>query len=269
MAEMKKMVLGFIGAGNMNGAILHGVLRQKRAEPDQIWLSNRHPEKLESFASEGVHTTTDNTRVAALADLIILGVKPQMFPDVLPELAGRTAGKCVVSIAAGISSASLRKALPGALIIRAMPNTPLMVGVGATAVARAEDVPADLFQTVLDLFSAAGSVAVIDESQMDDIINVNGSSPAWFFRMADVMVRRAVSVGIDAQTALTLAAKTMEGSARLLLESGKSPEELCRQVCSPGGTTLASLSAFEDRDFDGLMLDAMDRCTRRSKELGK
>ena len=87
--------------------------------------------------------------------------------------------------------------------------------------------------------------------------------------MADVMVRRAVSVGIDAQTALTLTAKTMEGSARLLLESGKTPEELCRQVCSPGGTTLASLSAFEDRDFDGLMLDAMDRCTRRSKELGK
>ena len=104
---------------------------------------------------------------------------------------------------------------------------------------------------------------------MDDIINVNGSSPAWFFRMADVMVRRAVSAGIDADTALRLTAKTMEGSARLLLESGKTPEALCRQVCSPGGTTLASLSAFEERDFDGLMLDAMDRCTRRSKELGK
>ena len=122
---------------------------------------------------------------------------------------------------------------------------------------------------VLDLFSAAGAVAVIDESQMDDIISVNGSSPAWFFRMADIMVRRAVSAGIDARTALTLTAKTMEGSARLLQESGKTPEELCRQVCSPGGTTLASLSAFEDRDFDGLMLDAMDRCTKRSKELGK
>lgn len=269
MANMDTMVLGFIGSGNMNGAILRGVLRQKRTEPERVWLSNRHPEKLEPFAAEGVHTTTDNAQVAAHSDLIILGVKPQMFPDVLPELAGITAGKCVVSIAAGISSESLRSALPGALVVRAMPNTPLMVGVGATAVARAEGVPEDLFQTVVALFSAAGEVAVIEERQMDDIINVNGSSPAWFFRMADVMVRRAVSVGIDAQTALTLTAKTMEGAARLLLESGKSPEELCRQVCSPGGTTLASLSAFDDRDFDSLMLDAMERCTKRSKELGR
>ena len=269
MAGFENKVLGFIGAGNMNGAILRGVLGQGLVTPDRVWLSNRHPEKLEPFAAEGVHTTTDNTQVAAQADLIVLGVKPQMFPDVLPELAGLTAGKCVVSIAAGISSEALRRALPGALVVRAMPNTPLMVGVGATAVARAENMPAELFQTVLDLFSAAGAVAVIEEDQMDDIINVNGSSPAWFFRMADVMVRRAVSVGIDAKTALTLTAKTMEGSARLLLESGKTPEELCRQVCSPGVTTLASLSAFEDRDFDGLMLDAMDRCTRRSKELGK
>ena len=193
MANMDTMVLGFIGAGNMNGAILRGVLRQKRTEPERVWLSNRHPEKLDPFAAEGVHTTTDNAQVAAHSDLIILGVKPQMFPDVLPELAGITAGKCVVSIAAGISSESLRSALPGALVVRAMPNTPLMVGVGATAVARAEGVPEDLFQTVVALFSAAGEVAVIEERQMDDIINVNGSSPAWFFRMADVMVRRAVS----------------------------------------------------------------------------
>ena len=150
-----------------------------------------------------------------------------------------------------------------------MPNTPLMLGVGATAVARAEDVAPELFQTVLELFRAAGVVAVIEESQMDDIINVNGSSPAWFFRLADIMVKRAVSVGIDADTALRLTAATMEGAARMLAESGKTPEELCRQVCSPGGTTLASLSVFEERDFDGLMLDAMDRCTKRSKELGK
>ena len=164
-------------------------------------------EKLTPFAELGVHTTTDNQTVARQAGLIVLGVKPQMFPDVLPALAGEVAGKCVVSIAAGISAASLREALPGTMVVRAMPNTPLMVGVGATAVARADEVPADLFQAVLDLFSAAGAVAVIDEGQMDDIINVNGSSPAWFFRMADVMVRRAVEAGIDAQTALTLAAK--------------------------------------------------------------
>lgn len=269
MAEIKDMVLGFVGAGNMGSAILRGVLSRGLTAPERVWLSDCSEDKLRTFAQEGVRTTSDNVQVFTQADLIVLALKPQMFDAVLPSLAGAAAGKCVVSIAPGISTDSLRQALPGALVVRVMPNTPLMVGVGATAVARAVGVPAGLFQAVLDLFSAAGAVAVIDESQMDDIISVNGSSPAWFFRMADIMVRRAVSVGIDAQTALTLTAKTMEGSARLLQESGKTPEELCRQVCSPGGTTLASLSAFEDRDFDGLMLDAMDRCTKRSKELGK
>ena len=266
---MTERTLGFIGAGNMNTAILNGVLGQGSVRPEQVWLSNRHADKLSAFAAQGVHTTTDNREVAAHADLLVLGVKPQMFGDVLPELRDLTAGKCVVSIAAGISCAYLRRELPGAKVVRAMPNTPLMVGVGATAVARSEDVSPEELQQVLDLFAAAGTVALIDEAQMDDIINVNGSSPAWFFRMADVMVKRAVSAGIDADTALRLTAKTMEGAARMLLESGKTPEELCRQVCSPGGATLASLSAFEERDFDGLMRDAMDRCTRRSKELGR
>lgn len=260
-------VLGFIGAGNMASAILKGVLDSGLLPGDKVWLSNRHIEKTAPFAPRGVHTTADNTQVVQNAQLIVLAVKPQMFPDVLKEIAPFAQGKCFVSIAAGISSASLGQALPGAHIIRAMPNTPLLVGVGATAVARAE-VPQDLFDDTLALFSSAGAVAVIEEDQMDDIINVNGSSPAWLFRMAKVMVDRAVSVGIDKDTALTLTAKTIEGAGRLLGESGKTPEELCRQVCSPGGTTLASLTAFEERDFDGLMLEAMERCTRRSRELG-
>lgn len=266
---LDRFVLGLIGAGNMNSAILDGVLSRGLIPADRVWLSNRHAEKLSRFAERGVHTTIDNREVAVRADLLILGVKPQMFSDVLSALRGLVEGTCVVSIAAGISSATLKKELPGAYVVRAMPNTPLMAGVGATAVARAADVPAERFQAVLDLFSAAGAVEVIEEKQMDDIINVNGSSPAWFFRMADIMVRRAEGVGIDPHTALTLTAKTMEGAARLLLESGKTPEELCRQVCSPGGTTLASLSAFDEMGFDALMLEAMDRCSKRSKELGQ
>lgn len=266
---MDNLVLGFIGAGNMNSAILDGVLRQGIVSAERVWMSNRSPEKLERFAALGVHTTSDNHLVAKKADVLVLGVKPQMFGQVLPELREAVIGKCVVSIAAGISADYLKHELPGAGVVRVMPNTPLTVGVGATAVAQSRDISEELFQTVCSLFEAAGEVAVIEEAQMDDIISVNGSSPAWFFRMADVMVRRAVSVGIGRETALRLTARTMEGAAKMLLDSGKSPEELCRQVCSPGGTTLASLSAFEERDFDGLMLDAMDRCTKRSKELGK
>ena len=267
---MEERTIGFIGAGNMGSAILKGVLERGVVRPDQVWLSNRHGDKLAPFAALGVHTTTDNREAASHAGMLVLGVKPQVFGEVLPELRDLTPGKCVVSIAAGISTAYLRRELPGARVVRAMPNTPLMVGAGATAVARpGGDVSPQELQQVLDLFAAAGTVALIDEGQMDDILDVNGSSPAWFFRMADVMVKRAVEAGIDAETALLLTAKTMEGSARLLLESGKTPEELCRQVCSPGGTTLASLTAFEERDFDGLMREAMDRCAQRSRELGR
>lgn len=266
---MKKLTFGFIGAGNMNSAILNGALLGGIFSPEQVWLSNRSEGKLAPFRAKGIHTTTDNRALMEHADLVVLGVKPQMFDEVLPDLGSSAAGKCIVSIAAGISADYLRGQLPGAYVVRAMPNTPLMVGVGATAVAEAPDVPAGLFQVVLDLFSAAGEVAVISESQMDDIINVNGSSPAWFFRMAEVMVKRAVSVGIDEDTALRLTAKTMEGSAKMLLASGKTPEELRKQVCSPGGTTLASLSAFDDMDYEGLMLEAMRRCTARSVELGR
>ena len=118
-------------------------------------------------------------------------------------------------------------------MVRAMPNTPLMVGYGATAVARSEGVDDGLLQAVAELFRASGEVAVIEERDMDDIINVNGSSPAWFFRMADVMVRRAVSAGIDRDVALRLTAKTMEGSARLLLESGKSPKSSAARSVRP------------------------------------
>lgn len=261
--------LGFIGAGNMAAAILNGVLERGLVAPGAVWLSNRSPEKLAPFAARGVHTTLDNRDVVREAELVVLAVKPQMLPEVLPGVADLMGGKCAVSIAAGRSSQWLGAQLPRAQIVRAMPNTPLMVGAGATAVARAPGVPEDRFQAVLDLFACAGIVEVIDENQMDDIINVNGSTPAFFFRMADSLVRRAADMGIDRGVALRLAAKTMEGAGRLLLETAKEPADLERQVCSPGGTTLAALSAFDELDFDGLLREAMDRCSRRSRELGQ
>ena len=177
---MTERTLGFIGAGNMNTAILNGVLGQGSVRPEQVWLSNRHADKPLGFRRTGGpyhHRQPGSGRPRRSAGP---GVKPQMFGDVLPELRDLTAGKCVVSIAAGISCAYLRRELPGAKVVRAMPNTPLMVGVGATAVARSEDVSPEELQQVLDLFAAAGTVALIDEAQMDDIINVNGSSPPGF-----------------------------------------------------------------------------------------
>ena len=266
---MTQLRLGFIGAGNMATAILDGVVSKQIFRAEQIMISNPHSDKLEYPKTLGVCATNSNEEVAANSDIIILAVKPQKFEDVLAGLRDFCSGKCVVSIAAGISVAWIRNRLPDTSVIRVMPNTPLQLGLGATAVAEAPDVSDDLFRCVCKIFSAAGSVAVIPESQMDDVIPVSGSSPAFFFRMADAMVRWAQEQGMDPEVSLALAAAAMKGSAEMLLSSGKNPSELTRQVCSPGGTTLAALSAFDDRDFDGLIYDAMRRCVLRSKELGK
>ncbi|MEG0824764.1 MAG: pyrroline-5-carboxylate reductase [Oscillospiraceae bacterium] len=263
------MTLGFVGAGNMAGAIFNGVLGRHLLSAESIWLSNRSAPKLEAYAVLGAHTTTDNVAVVQAADVIVLAIKPQMFPDVLPGIAPYASGKCFVSIAAGISVDYLKSQLPGALVMRAMPNTPMQVGLGATGIVAAPEVPAQIFNAVSDIFAAGGEIAVITEAQIDDIIALSGSTPAFFFRMADALVSCAVQNGFDPDLALKLAAKTMEGSAVMLQKSGKTAKELTRQVCSPGGTTLAALTAFDEQDFEGMITEAVTRCTARSKELSE
>ncbi|MEG1579432.1 MAG: pyrroline-5-carboxylate reductase, partial [Oscillospiraceae bacterium] len=229
------------------------VLGRHLLSAESIWLSNRSAPKLESYAVLGAHTTTDNVAVVQAADVIVLAIKPQMFPDVLPGIAPYASGKCFVSIAAGISVDYLKSQLPGALVMRAMPNTPMQVGLGATGIVAAPEVPAQIFNAVSDIFAAGGEIAVITEAQIDDIIALSGSTPAFFFRMADALVSCAVQNGFDPDLALKLAAKTMEGSAVMLQKSGKTAKELTRQVCSPGGTTLAALTAFDEQNFEGMI----------------
>lgn len=266
---MTGMRLGIVGAGTMAYAILDGVIASGLFWPGGVTISNPHPEKLEHAKSLGVHTTQDNLQVIRGSELIILAVKPQTFEEVLPDLAPEAAGKCVISIAAGISTRCLKSRLPGAYVIRVMPNTPLQLGAGAAAIAQAPEVPAVYFRTVCDIFSCAGLVEVIPEEQMDAVTSVSGSSPAYFFRMADAMTAWAAEQGMDPACALRLCAASMAGAAEMLLYAGKTAGELTRQVCSPGGTTLAALTAFDDRAFEAMIADAMTRCAARARELGK
>lgn len=261
--------IGFIGAGNMTSAILGGALRRHVVLPEHVYLSNPHREKMEPFRCQGVYVTTSNAEAAAKADILVLAVKPQMFDAVLPDLVAHTEGKCVVSIAAGISSAYIKERLPGTYVIRAMPNTPLLIGKGITALTQSDDVPAAYFEAVMDLFRGAGEIVVVREAQMDAVIALSGSSPAYFFRIADAMVQKGVALGVDADLALKLTSITMEGAAGMLIKSGKTAQELTRQVCSPGGTTLAALSAFDDAGLDATIAEAMERCVIRAEELKK
>ncbi len=261
--------VGFIGAGNMASAILGGALRQSVVLPENVILSNPHLEKAEAFRVRGVRVTTSNEEVAQWAGIVVLAVKPQMFDQVLPPLAPYLAGKCVVSIAAGISTDYIQHKLPDAYVVRVMPNTPLLVGRGVTAIAEAPGVPDVYLEAVDALFSAAGQTVVVAEEHINAVIALSGSSPAYFFRMAAAMAAEGERLGLDRNLAVRLAAGTMDGAAAMLLKSGKTPEELTRQVCSPGGTTLAALSAFDDGHFEAMVADAMLRCVKRAEELGK
>ena len=261
--------LGFVGAGNMAGAILSGILAKELLPVSRLWVFDSAEDKRKLWQEKGVGVAQSNVWLTQRCDVLVLAVKPQNFDEVLGELAPHTAGKCVVSIAPGISVAYLKAQLPGTAVVRVMPNTPLQVGRGATAVAQAPDVPEELFAWLCSLFRAAGEVAVIPEAQMDDIIAVSGSSPAFFFRMAAAMVDEAARAGLDPTLALRMAARAMEGSAAMLLESGKTAKELETMVCSPGGTTLAALSAFDEFHFEEMYREAARRCVTRSRELGR
>ena len=265
---MEGIRLAVIGAGTMGKAILQGAFRQNIMSPAQVWLSNPHEDKLSPFGDMGVNTTTSNREAAEHGDVILLAVKPQCLGGVLEEIADLASGKCVVSIAAGVSYRSLCQRLKGAWVVCVMPNTPLTLGCGACAMTEQGDVPDALYRFVHDLFACAGLVEPVKPEEMNRMIPVNGSSPAFFFRMVRCMVRAAADSGLDEGTALRLAAKTMEGAALMLQQSGKTAAELEAQVCSPGGTTLAALTAFDEWDFDAMMQQAFARCVRRAQELG-
>ncbi len=264
-----ELSLGLIGAGNMAHAILGGILRQGLVTPDRLAVSNRSPGKLAPYRDMGVFTTVDNVEILRRCDLVFLAVKPQVLEGVLAQLAPYAAGKCLVSIAPGFTVAYLRERLPGCHVVRAMPNTPLLVGKGVTAVVEAPEVPEDTFRAVVEVFSAAGAVTVIPEERMNAVISLSGSSPAYFFAFADAMAKAGTELGMDPAEALRLAALSMEGAAGMLLESGCTAEELKRQVCSPGGTTLAALTAFDEFRLDDMVAQAMERCAQRAAELGK
>ena len=256
---MEELRLGVIGGGNMATAILSGVIKKNVFPKDKITVSDKDTTKLEKIREMGCRTTENNQEVLKQSDIIVIAVKPQVIDAVLDELAGKTKDKCIVSIAAGISKKYIISKLSTDKVIRVMPNTPLLIGMGASALTGRGTIPEYIYEKAVSIFSAAGFVTQIEDEQMNEIIFLNGTSPAFFFRMAGAMVEAAKEQGIDEEKALQLAAKTMEGAANMLLSSGKTPAELTAQVTSPGGTTLAALTAFDEFRFEEMIREAAKR----------
>ena len=266
---MKK--IGFIGAGNMAGAIINGVINTGTYAAENLFVYDVFPEKLQSFEVKGVRSFPDASALTKECDVIFLSVKPQNFAEVLESVKPSvTSEKLFVTIAAGISTSYIQNAVAcNCPVIRVMPNTPLLLGKGATAMCRSNEVTDDQFALIQGFFASCGTVAVLDESQLNAVISVNGSSPAYIYLFAKAMVDSAEKQGIDRAIALQLVCQTLIGSAAMLSQPNTDPEELIKMVSSPGGTTLNALDVLYERHFEEIIDEAMLACTRRAEELGR
>lgn len=261
-------MIGFIGVGNMAGAILSGMLHSQKVDLAKVGLFDANVAQYARF--EGAVTYASARELVEREDLIFFSVKPQILPAVLESLDGvNVEGKVFVSICAAVATSYIQKALPGAHVVRAMPNTPMLYGKGVCALSRSDNVTDAEFEQVVEIFRAIGTTAVLPEKQQNAVIAVTGSSPAYLFKLADSMASVAEEYGFSYEESVRWIADVFEGSAAMLRESGLSPKELCDMVCSPGGTTLEAMRVFENEGLSQTVRSAMNACTARAEELQK
>lgn len=269
---MKTRRLAFLGAGNMAGALIKGLLHGEVLAASQIMASDVKAERLEQLrAAHGIRTTMDNHALLRESDVLVLSVKPQVIDKVLTEVAALVRpDQLVVSLAAGVPLDALEARLPpGSRVVRAMPNTPATVQAGATAIAGGAHASADDLRIARELFEAVGRVVVLDEVLLDAVTGLSGSGPAYLMLVIEALADGGVKVGLHRDTALLLAAQTVFGSAKLLLETGEHPGRLKDMVTSPGGTAIAGLHTLESGGLRRTLIDAVEVATKRSIELGE
>jgi pyrroline-5-carboxylate reductase len=261
--------IAFIGGGNMASALIQGLLATGTARPQQIRVSDVWPEGLATLRDRhGIETTQDNLEACA-SQVVVLSVKPQVFPALLPELAPHlNEDKLVISIAAGVPLAAIEARLPGARVIRAMPNTPALVSAGATALARGTRATAADVQLASAIFASVGRIVEVADSDMDAVTALSGSGPAYVFLLVEALTNAGAQLGLAPEVAATLAAQTIYGAGKLLHESDEPPSELRRKVTSPGGTTAAGIAALEKHDFAGVIAACLRAARDRGRELG-
>lgn len=266
---MKK--IGFIGAGNMATAIIKGLLAQNNGKADFISVYDISDEKRCTMGKMGVNICQSSAEVAENCDIIVLAVKPQNYSEVLDSLKSVVnESKTLVSIAAGISIVYVQNGLGCKCpVVRVMPNTPLLLKKGATALCPSDNISEEDKRIVYNMFAGSGVCEYITEDHMNEIIAVNGSSPAYIYLFAKAMADYAQNQGIDYEKAMNLVCAALEGSAAMLRESGDSADVLIEKVSSKGGTTIAALEKLREHGFYEAVQDAMNACTKRAEELGK
>lgn len=268
---MSKINIGFIGAGNMGTAIMKGIAGSPSAADIQLYAFDPDKSKLDALASFGVLPCASEAELTEKCGFIFLAVKPQVIEGVIEAAAPAvTPDKVLISIAAGITDEFIaRKTIPEAKVILVMPNTPLLLGEGASALSRNDRVTDDEFGLILGVFRNCGKAAVISKDKMKEIIAINGSSPAFIYLFAKGFIDYAAQVGIDKEAATELFTQSLIGSAKMITDSGNTIDELIKMVSSPGGTTLAGLDRLYEGDLTGTVKKCCESCTNRAYELSK
>jgi pyrroline-5-carboxylate reductase len=274
---METKQIAILGTGSMGKAILAGLI-QSGTKPANIRVSTKTQASADAiFSVHGVEAislekdTAANTSAVKDAELVILAVKPNLILETLKAVATDIKpGSLVVSVAAGITTEAMEEVLGGQVaVVRAMPNTPSVLGLGVTGISAGSNVSKDQLELAVKLFSSVGKVLVVDESKIDALSTISGSGPAYVFYFAEKLITAAKSLGFSDQEASLMVKETFLGSATLLATSASSPEELRQQVSSPNGTTMQATGRFDAADLEKVFIEATEAALARARELGK
>ena len=268
--SLKNKTIVFLGAGNMGEALIRGLLSAKTVLPSQIIATDVRAEQREFLAKKfRVRTLNDNAEAVRVADIVVLAVKPQQMGEVLAGFKPvMSPSKLVVSIATGVTTDFIERELGDkARVVRVMPNTPALVGVGAAALAKGAHATDDDLEAAESIFAAVGISVRVEEKLLDTVTALSGSGPAYVFYMTEAMIKAGVAAGLDEGLAKKLAVQTVYGAGKLLVESGEEPASLRRKVTSPGGTTEAALKVMSERKLEEVFAEAIKAAEKRSREL--
>lgn len=263
-------MIGFIGSGNMGSAIIGGILKASFANTGRIIASDPVPDALDKVRKRfSIETTLSNEIVAKRSEVLFLAVKPQKFDEVISEIADHINPGCIiVSIAAGKTIASIEAAFGKEIkLIRAMPNTPALVGEGMSALCGNKHVTDNELSQIRDIFCCFGKAEIVPESLIDTVIGISGSSPAYVYMFIEAMADAAVADGMPRAQAYKFAAQSVYGASKMVLETGEHPAALKDMVCSPGGTTIEAVAELEKGGFRSTVITAQRACVQKSKDM--
>ncbi len=264
------MKVGFLGAGAMGGAILSGAVAAGVLAPEDVFVYDVSTEITDKYKDMGCHIVKDNRELGESVDILLSCVKPQYAAGALAELGDTLDGKAMISIMAGLTTETIRKMTGGRFrLLRLMPNTPALVGLGAFALDSGTDLTADEKDFAQKLFESLGIVEWMPENLIDTACGLSGAGPAYIYLVIEAMADGGVAKGLPRKTAMNLAAQTVMGAAKMVMETGQHPGFLKDQVCSPGGNTIIGIKTLEEHGVRGAFIDTVIKSTERTQELGR